>query len=142
MTSGKREFIDSMRRGDFEKTLSMIHPECIIRHPPGLPYGGDVIGPKGFRGILDALSSEFDLDVPKIEVLDVDDYLIVRFWATFIHKKSKKSTTMTTVEIYRFEDGLVVEQDNYYKAPERVTELMKDASENMATSQTHQGEGL
>jgi len=31
-------------------------------------------------------------------------------------------------EFYRFEDGLVVEGDNYYKSPENVAALMQESS--------------
>lgn len=121
-------FLDSMLNGDIETSLSFIHPDCIIRHPPGVSYGGDLIGPEGFRGLLGALFGAFDMDLERTESLLVDDYLIVRFWATFIHKESKKATTQTVAEFYRFQDGLVVEGDNYYKSPEVVAALMEESS--------------
>jgi hypothetical protein len=125
-TDNRQKFIDSLLNNDFETALALIHPACVIRHPPGLPYGGVVFGPAGFQGILEALTSAFDLEVEKVETLVADDYLVVRFWAKFIHKQSGKFAEMTTAEFYRFEDGLVVEQDNYYKSPEKITEMMTE----------------
>lgn len=124
----RQAFLDSMLSGDIETSLTFIHPDCIIRHPPGVSYGGDLVGPEGFRGLLGALFGAFDMDLEKTESLLVDEYLIVRFWATFIHKSSGKSETQTVAEFYRFEDGLVVEGDNYYKSPENVAALMQESS--------------
>jgi ketosteroid isomerase-like protein len=123
----RRKFIDSLLGAELETALSLVHPECVIRHPP-VPYGGERVGPEGFREILRALNDNFELEVEKTEQLLVDDYLIVRYWATFTHKKTGRSTSMTTAEFMRFEDGLIVEMDNYYKAPERVTALMTEVS--------------
>ncbi|WP_408899775.1 nuclear transport factor 2 family protein (plasmid) [Nocardioides sp. R1-1] len=131
-TDPRREFVESLLGGDSEKAISFIHPECVTRHPPTLPYGGDLMGPEGYRQLQDALWSTFDLDLEKTDVRYVDDdHVLVRFWATFIHKVTRKTAKMTVAEIYRFEDGMCVEQDNYYKSPELVTALILEAQRSV-----------
>jgi hypothetical protein len=124
----RQEFIDALLVGDNDKAVSFIHPDCVTRHPPGLPYGGELHGPEGYLQLLNALNDNFELDLEKAEVLMVEnDHVLVRYWATMINRTTRNSTTQTVAELYRFENGLCVEQDNYYKAPERVTALMEEA---------------
>ena len=80
------------------------------------------------KSIVNGLVANFDLELEKTETLMIgDDMVLQRFWATFVNKKTGKRAKMTVAEIYRFEDGLCVEQDNYYKSPEIVAEMMAEA---------------
>jgi hypothetical protein len=124
----RQDFVDLIMQWS-EKQYDYIHPDCVISHPPVLQYGGTKTGPVGMKSIIDGLAANFDLEVEKTETqLIGEDTVVQRFsGATFINKKSGKRATMNVVEIYRFEDGLCVEQDNFYKSPEIVAEMITEA---------------
>ena len=123
----RQHFVDLMMQWS-EEQYEYIHPDCIISHPPVLQYGGTKHGPAGIKSIVDALAANFDLEVEKTQtLLSGDDMVVQRFWVTFVNKKSGRRAQMTVAEIYRFEDGLCVEQDNFYKSPEIVAEMIAEA---------------
>ncbi|SEO57689.1 nuclear transport factor 2 family protein [Trujillonella endophytica] len=129
MTGDARQrFVDPQMQWS-EEQYDYIHPDCVISHPPVLQYGGTKNGPAGMKSIIDGLAANFELHVEKVETqLFGDDLVVQRFLgATFVNRKSGRRATMNVVEIYRFDDGLCVEQDNFYKSPEIVAEMIAEA---------------
>lgn len=94
-----------------------------------LQYGATKTGPAGMKSIIDGLAANFDLEVATTDTQLIGDDLVVQRFvgATFVNKRSGKRATMNVVEIYRFEDGLCVEQDNFYKSPEVIAEMIAEA---------------
>lgn len=122
------QYIDLMMAFS-EEQYKFIHPDCVISHPPVLQYGGTQTGPAGMKNIIDGLVANFDIEVDRTETHLIGDHTVLQLFldAKFVNKKSGKRTTMNVAEIYRFENGLCVEQDNFYKSPEIVAELIAEA---------------
>jgi hypothetical protein len=53
-----------------------------------------------------------------------DDTVVSRFRLTFTARTSGESVEMGLVELYKVQDGLIIELDVYYKDPSAVTALL------------------
>ena len=95
---------------------------------PSIQYGGTKRGPAGIKAIVDGLAANFVVEQDKIETLLVgDDKVLVQFWVHFVKKKSGRREPLAVAEVYRFEDGLCVEQDIYYRTPEVIVDMLNEA---------------
>jgi hypothetical protein len=111
-----------------EDQYDYVHPNAAINHVPSIPYGGTKRGPVGIKSIIDGLAANFEVEQDRIEtVLVGDDKVMLQFWVHFVNKRSGRREPLAVVEIYRFEDGLCVEQDIYYRTPEVVVDMLDEA---------------
>ena len=95
---------------------------------PSIPYGGTQRGPAGIKAIVDGLARNFEVEQDRIETTLVgDDKVLVQFWVHFVNKKSGRREPLAVAEVYRFEDGLCVEQDIYYRTPEVIVDMLNEA---------------
>jgi len=123
----RQRYVDLLLKWS-EEQYDYIHPDAVINHVPSLPYGGTKRGPAGIKAIVDGLAANFEVEQDKIETLLVgDDTVLVRFWVHLVNKKSGRREPLTVAEIYRFQDGLCVEQDIFYKTPEVVVDMLDEA---------------
>ena len=113
-----------------EEQYDYIHPDAVINHVPSLPYGGTKHGPAGIKAIIDGLAANFEVEQDVIESQLVgDDTVLLRLSVHLVNRRSGRREPLTVAEIYRFEDGLCVEQDIFYKTPEVVVAMLDEAGD-------------
>ncbi|HEY1968988.1 MAG TPA: nuclear transport factor 2 family protein [Pseudonocardia sp.] len=119
------KLLDSFIAGDLAAALSTIHPDCVVHESPALPYPGDWHGPDGFNQLVSTMVSLFELTFDRYEVIDNGDTVSMRAYATFTSRTSGRSVDTSIVEIYRFQDGQIVDADIYYKDPTAIRDLQR-----------------
>lgn len=110
-----RRMIDSFRAGDTETAFNCVHPEGVISEADNLPYGGDWVGPDGFREIIATMSTTLEIDIIDYTVFDSDDVTIMKANITFTSIATGNKVTMPIVELYRARDGKLIDMDIFYK---------------------------
>ena len=117
------KLLDSFIAGDMAGAVSTIHADCVVHESQALPYPGDWHGPDGFTTLVTTMTGLFDVTFERYEVIDNGDGVSMRAFATFTSRTTGRSLDTSIVEIYRFQDGQIVNADIYYKDPGAIQEL-------------------
>jgi len=114
-----REFIGS--GGDSERMVELTHSDCVIIEPESLPYGGRYEGEQAalelFADVFDVFET-FDFDVESIT--DAGDRVLASIAVRATPSGGGEPFEMMVIELYRVEDGMIIENDVYYKDTARV----------------------
>ena len=112
-------------QGDMDRMIELTHPECVIREPETLPYGGTYTGkeafPKLFGDVLDTWDV-FEFDRKRVITEDNTAMVLIDLHAGV---DSGDSVRSQIIELYHLEDGLVKEVEIFYQD----TALLLDALE-------------
>ena len=107
-------FIKAFGGQDFETAAELLDPEIVFHEPAGLPYGGEGKRLEGIAALAEQILSEYSFEVREVEVRDAGERILVEAKADFTSRRSGASITESIVEIYRLEDGKVVENWIFY----------------------------
>jgi hypothetical protein len=110
-----RRMIDSFRAGDAETAFDCVDAEGVIREANRLPYGGDWVGPDGFRQIIATMSTTLEIDIVDYTVFDSDEVTVMKANITFTSRATGNKVTMPIVELYRAREGKLIDMDIFYK---------------------------
>lgn len=121
------QFFAGYAAGDLDAVASLVHPDGVIRESDALPFGGDYVGPDGFRTLIGAMLRDFDFEVLSREDLPAGDTLVIKMGARFTARHSGEQVELPVVELYTVRDGLIVEADVYYKDPGAVAAMLVGA---------------
>jgi len=120
-----REFSKALGANDLDQACGLLHGDLVIREAGGLPYSGEYLGPQGFRELLAKMNERLELKAGPITQDQLsDDTVASRFRLTFTARISGESVAMDLVELYKVQDGQIIELDVYYKDPSAVTALL------------------
>lgn len=117
-------FLASLGEGDIAAALACFHPEAVVHEADILPYGGDHRGgPAGFLQLLETINSTYTMAIGKCDVLDADGRVVVLAEVTMTSKVSGASLETSLVEVFSFAEGLIIDDDVYYKDASAVAGL-------------------
>jgi hypothetical protein len=109
-------FLSSLGAGDVAAAAACFHQQGVLHEADVLPYGGDHRGgPEGFLGLLNAINSTYTMTIGKSEVLDAEERVVVLADVTMTSKISSASMETSLVEVFSFADGLIIDDDVFYK---------------------------
>jgi hypothetical protein len=117
-------FLSSLGAGDIAAAAACFHPQAVVHEAEILPYGGDHRGgPAGFLGLLNAIDSSYSMAIGKCDVLDADGRVVVLAEVTMTSKVTGASLETSLVEVFSFAEGLIIDDDVYYKDASAVAGL-------------------
>lgn len=118
-----RRFMEHMSAGRFEEGMDMLASDIVVHEPPSLHFGGDYIGPDGFRELCGHLATMS----PSTESFDCfaagDDLVVAQMVGTYTAADTGKSAATSIVELYKVRDGQIAEVDVYLKDPSAIAAL-------------------
>lgn len=120
-----RQLLDAVDKGHLDGALAAIHPNCFIKAPTSLPWGGEVRGRDKFVGLLKVMSADFKVEIHSYELFGSDDMPIARIQNTWTSRATGRSCHMQVVEVYVIKDGMIAEIDVYYQDPQVVVALAR-----------------
>jgi hypothetical protein len=119
------QFSKALGEKDLDQACTLLHHDLVVHEAGGLPYSGEYHGPQGFRELLAKMNESMELTAgPVTRDCLSDDTVVSRFRLTFTARTSGESVEMGLVELYKVQDGLIIELDVYYKDPSAVTALL------------------
>jgi ketosteroid isomerase-like protein len=121
-----RRYVESIGRGDLKAILACLHPDFVLNEPGTLPYGGDHVGRDGFVGLAHQVAAHYVTELLESAVHDAGDFAVVRMRFRFTSKQTGASMEMPLLELYWFEDGLMIRGDIFYKDTKAVLALLDD----------------
>ena len=127
-SAAPRKLLDSFQAGDLEAAVSAIHPDCVLHEAASLPYAGDWHGRDGFRELVKVMLGAFDLKIEGYEVYEAGDTIAMKAVGTFTPRASGRSVTMPLVEIYRIQDGMIIDADIFYKDAKEIHDLAAEGA--------------
>lgn len=110
-----RRNVEAFTTGDIATVLSNFHPDCQVHEADSLPYPGTYKGRGGFTELLTVMGAAFEIDFHSSEIIDAGETVVIRVEATFASRASGRKVTMPVVEVYRFQDGMIIDCDVFYK---------------------------
>jgi ketosteroid isomerase-like protein len=118
----------ALARGDLAGAQEFMHEGLVVHEPPGLPYTGDWSGRDGFATLLRRLNSLFSVDLRAFHLVEAADRVVLCADAVFTCRATGRALPMPIVEVYRLEDGKIIDIDVFYKDPAAVAALEGCAS--------------
>ena len=119
------QFSKALGEKDLDQACTLLHHDLVVHEAGGLPYSGEYHGPQGFRELLAKMNESMELTAgPVTRDCLSDDTVVSRFRLTFTARTSGESVEMGLVELYKVQDGLIIELDVYYKDPSAGTALL------------------
>lgn len=104
--------------------LNDIHPDIIAHEADGLPYGGTYRGISGFERLLKLMYATWDdMYFQPIEFLSGGDYVICYVYLSGVGKKTGLSFSIPLAELYRFQDGKIIEFRPIYYDTKKCSEV-------------------
>ena len=122
-----RRFVRALLEKDFETSSALLHPEVVFHEPNGLPYGGSWEGMEGIAALFQKILSEYSFEVVDADVADAGDRILVEAKIEFTSNRSGASMTQTIAEIYRVQDGKIIEDWIFYHDIPALTGLHEPA---------------
>jgi uncharacterized protein len=120
--------LDAFAAADFETALRIIHPRCVVHEPDAVPYAGDWPGRDGFGRLAAAMADLFEVSFRQRAIIHDGEVAVMRANVTFTSRATGRAVDTSVVEVYRVEEGLIVEVDVYYKNPEAIRTLSQDTA--------------
>jgi ketosteroid isomerase-like protein len=110
-----KRFFDSLSNVDLEGCAACMHQEGVFHEPPGLPYSGDWVGPKGVEDLAHAVFAEWRIDILGVELFDADARILAMVESRFTSQRSGAQSEQTVVEVHTYVDGLIRDADIFYQ---------------------------
>jgi uncharacterized protein len=124
-----RTFTDSLRSGDIGACAALLDDANVFSEAASLPFGGDYIGPDGFRRMLGAVNRDFRVSLDLPEIAGADDWVAVVVRGTFTSRATARSMPVDCVDIYRLRAGKIVRVDVHYKEPGALAQLCREPAD-------------
>jgi uncharacterized protein len=119
--AGPRPAIDVVRdlwrtfKSDPAAIDQFFHPDAKTREAASLPHGGDWTGGAGVRALHEIIDAHWVREHHGVEILDAGDCAIVVIQGRFTSRLTGAAVDGQVVEIFRVVDGLIVENNVFYK---------------------------
>lgn len=128
-----RTFTDCLRCGDIDACVALLDDANVFSEAASLPFGGDYVGPDGFRAMLSAVNRDFRVALQPPEIAGTGDWVAVVVRGTFTARATGRTMPVDCVDIYRLREGKIVRVDVHYKEPGALAELCREPAD------THRG---
>ncbi len=128
-----RMFTDSLRSGDIGACVALLDEASVFSEAASLPFGGDYVGPDGFRRMLGAVNRDFRVALQPPEIAGTGDWVAVVVRGTFTSRATGRSMPVDCVDIYRLRNRKIVRVDVHYKEPGALAQLCREPAD------THRG---
>lgn len=128
-TDAVNQFYVAFGTGDLDACAQLLTEDVVVHEPPELPYGGEHSGRSGFKELITAIVTDFELVVTDGPVATEapDGRVVGLLRATFTNRESRDVVDMRLVEVHTLRDGLIAEIDVYYWTPQAIGELKSRA---------------
>jgi uncharacterized protein len=100
---------------DVEAMIKHVHEDAVFHEADCLAWGGEFRGHEGFLELLGKMAESFDTEVRDLQIMDAGDVITTKFIVNWKSKKTGESVDMPIVEIFTVKDGLIVDDDIFYK---------------------------
>jgi uncharacterized protein len=97
------------RAGDRDGARALLHADLRIEQPPSLPHGGSHHGPDGMDAMGAAFAEHWERTIGEAEVRSCGDTAVQITTQTWTARATGRSATVDVVELFRVEDGRIVE---------------------------------
>jgi ketosteroid isomerase-like protein len=107
-----RSLYDLFALGDLDAVIELLHPELVIDEQIGnVAYSGVYRGHDGFRVLTKKLMETVEMPMMSLgeSIVGAGDVVVGVNHMTFRSRRSGRSTTLLTLELFRFRDGKIVE---------------------------------
>jgi ketosteroid isomerase-like protein len=119
-----QRFYDGLR-DDLQAASEAMSEDVVIRHMPGLPYGGEYHGRDSLFELVNRMREMVSAArLSEMEWHPSGDVIMTRTLVQFTSKASGESVEMRVVEVSTVRDGYIVELDMYYKHPEALAAIL------------------
>ena len=109
-------FSAALGRGDMNAQIALLHPDFVVHEAASLPYGGDYRGAEGWAALVGAVVqawSGFRLE-PLGVIAEDKGVMVVKFNVSGRSRSSGRSFNMPVAEIWRIEDGKLLDISPFY----------------------------
>ncbi len=115
-TERLKHFVDLMNAGKYDDARQMVSPKWRVREPDVIPYGGVHEGLEGFDNFRKIFAATWKrwVDGP-FTYTEGDDCVIKYNVITATSRVTGREYTTPLAELFRFEDGLLVEAIIFYQ---------------------------
>jgi hypothetical protein len=130
-TARLKTFVDLMNEGKFDEARAMVSEKVVVREPQAIPYGGDHEGLDGFDTFRSIFAKTWKrwVDGP-FWYAEADNTVVKYNTITATSRATGRQYTTRLVELFTFEDGLIVEAVIFYQdVPEFLAAIRPDAAE-------------
>ena len=114
-------FASAALSGDAATLKALADPAMLLHQGAGLPYAGTFHGPEGFLEFMGIFGETYDIQhfaTVRSFVGDDPDWVAVEFAMRATVRKTGAPFETTLVELWRFQDGKVVEiRPHYFNTP-------------------------
>lgn len=122
------EVLDSMGQalqvGDFEGMRNFLHPEMYVTEADSLPFAGVHNGPDGFVALITKVFSYWeDARLESKYRVEEGDRIVVFSELTAKGRRTGESFTMMLSEMFRFQDGKIIEILPFYFDTKKLSEI-------------------
>jgi ketosteroid isomerase-like protein len=117
-----RRFNELIGVGDLEGAIALLHPDVVVREPPGLPYGGEYRGRDAFRELTGHLMALAPVPLA-FDYFDAGDVVAARLSARFT-AASGRSAEVEIVDLFWVRDGLITKTEVFIDDPAAIAALL------------------
>jgi ketosteroid isomerase-like protein len=89
----------------------MVSPRFLIRHSPGLPWGGTFEGQNGTKVFLERMAESVTAHLSIEGILDSGDHIAVMGRTYGATRRARRRFDVPFVHLWEFEDGVAVRLD-------------------------------
>ena len=97
------------RAGDRDGARALLHSDLRIEQPASLPHGGWHHGPDGMDAMGAAFGQHWERTIGEADVRSCGDTAVQVTTQTWTARATGRSATVDVVELFRAEDGQIVE---------------------------------
>ena len=97
------------RAGDRDGARALLHADLRIEQPASLPHGGTHHGPDGMAAMGVAFAEHWDRTIGQADVRACGDTAVQVTTQTWTARATGRSATVDVVELFRVDDGRIVE---------------------------------
>jgi uncharacterized protein len=118
-------FFAALKRGDQDQMCALLHPGFTVTEANGLPYAGVYHGPAGWKTLCRNVVKtwkKFNIDLLEL-VLETDTTVVIRFSISGRSSRTDREFHSTVLELWRIQDGKILEILPYYWDTHRLTEV-------------------
>jgi ketosteroid isomerase-like protein len=113
---GREEELDGAPAEGWDPVWELLAPDISVPVSPHLPHGGDWVGHKGYRDLIEQVATwRRTIGGPELTYLDMEDdhvLLVIEFEGQSV--KTGRTYPVRMVELYKLRDGKITELIPYY----------------------------
>lgn len=122
-------FLDASETRNQEAMKALLHPDVQVIEAASLPYGGIAKGPDAFIKLIKQVFSTWkDIKLSVQKVLSDGDYVILLAEMSVRNQTTEKMVVIPIAEIWRLNDGKIIEVRPFYFDTKLLLEARVDIS--------------